>query len=64
MVRVEVPPEGDGFALEGDKQAIGNAEQDVEDHNPADDPDVSAVDGDAKQEKADADFEGCGSEGI
>lgn len=46
VIRIEVPPEGYGFALKGDKQAIRNAEQDVKDHDPANDPDMHAVDGD------------------
>lgn len=64
MIRVKIPPERDRFALKGDEKTVRNAEQDVEDHDPANDPDVRAVDGDTKQEKADTDFEGCGCEGV
>ena len=63
-IRIQIPPERNRLALERDKQAIGNAKHDVEDHDPADDPDVRAVDGDAKQEKANADFEGRGRKSI
>jgi hypothetical protein len=64
MFRIQVPPERDGLALEGDKQTIRNGEDDIENHDPADDPDVPAVDGDTKEEETDTDLEGCGRKGI
>jgi hypothetical protein len=64
MVRIEVPPERDWPALEGDKQTIRNGKDDVENHDPADNPDVPAVDGDTKEEETDADLEGCSRKGV
>lgn len=64
VIGVEVPPEVNGFALEGDEKTVRNGEDDVTNHDGADNPDVSSVDGDTKQEKADADFEGCGCERV
>jgi hypothetical protein len=64
VIGVKVPPEVNGFALEGDEKTVRNGEDDVANHDGADNPDVSAVDGDTKQEKANADFEGCGCERV
>lgn len=64
VIGVEVPPERNRFALEGDKQAIGNAEQDVEDHDPANDPDMHAVNSDTQKEEANTDLEGSGRKGV
>lgn len=64
VIGIEIPPERNGSALEGNQQTVGNGEEDVEDHDPADDPDVDAVDSDAEKEKTDADFEGCSGQGV
>jgi hypothetical protein len=64
MIRIQIPPEGDWSALESDKQTVRDGEDDVENHNPADNPDVPAVDGDAKEEETDTDLEGCGRKGV
>ena len=50
--------------MEGDEQAVRNGKDDIENHNPANDPDVNSVDGDTKKEEADSDLEGCSREGV
>jgi hypothetical protein len=64
MIRIQIPPEGDRPALESDKQAVRNGEDDIENHDPADDPDVPAINSDTKKEETDADFEGCCRQGV
>lgn len=64
VVRIQIPPEGDRSALEGDKKTIRNGEEDVENHHPAYDPDLYAVDGDAEEKETDANLESCSGEGV
>jgi hypothetical protein len=64
MIRIEIPPEGDWPALEGDKQTIRNGEDDIENHDPANNPDVPAIDGNTEEEETNTDLE-CGCrEGV
>lgn len=59
VIRIQIPPERDGLALEGNQQAVRNGEYDVKNHDPADNPDVPSVDGDTEEEETNTDLEGC-----
>lgn len=64
MLGIEVPPKGNRSTLEGDKETIRNSEENVKNHHPADDPNLNAIDGDAKEEETDADLECCSGQGV
>jgi hypothetical protein len=64
MIRTQVPPERYGPALKSDQKAVRDRKDDVEDHNPADNPDVCSDDGDAQEEETDANFQCCCGEGV
>lgn len=60
MTGFEIPPEGNGFALEEDEEAVGNCEDYVEDHDETDYPDVGGDGGDAEEEESNAEFQDAG----
>lgn len=64
MIRMQIPPERYGPALESDQKAVRDRKDDVEDHNPANDPDVCLDNGDTEEEETDADFQCCCGESV
>lgn len=64
MIRMQIPPERDGSALKSDQKAVRDRKDDVEDHNPADNPDMRSDNGDAEEEETDANLQCCCGEGV
>jgi hypothetical protein len=59
-----IPEEGDGVALEDDEEEVVDAEEDVEHHDGADDPDVGFLDGDAVQKDSDGELDECAADVV
>lgn len=57
MVWIQVPPVGDGLALEDDQEGVCDSEEGGDTHDEADDPDVNFDNRDAQQKQSNGNLE-------